>query len=214
MRYLNAAQTAKRLNVGDKTIRRWLSAGKYFPGALKKVTGEYAIPENEVEELRIHRASFIEPDETSHVRSTDDIAVLVARIAALEQRCTELERRIDEKSIAMPISSSTTSTTAPIRRAQKRATDENKAVPSELPPGTLAATDFASQIGVTYDHFKNFIRRGVYGQRLDITEIPHPTKKKKDSDEPTMQYFLTPEQQEAACALLRRYGKLPDETSE
>jgi hypothetical protein len=56
------------------------------------------------------------------------------------------------------------------------------------------------------------MRRGhVEGKPLDITEIPHPTKKKKGSDDPTMQYFFTPSQQEAARALLMKYGKLPDQ---
>ena len=103
---------------------------------------------------------------------------------------------------------STTSDTSPVQRAQKRTTERTSEVPSELPPGTLAATDFAAHIGMSYDDLKNYMRRGVSGEKLDVSEIPHPVRAGY------VQKYFTVEQQEAARALLRRYGKLPGETQE
>lgn len=204
MRYLNAAQAAKRLNIGDKTIRRWLAAGKYFPGALKKANGEYAIPENEVEELRIHRASFTE-QETGHDRSTEDTDFLIAKIAALEQEVSTLRERIAllEQSKSLPVGISTSRDIDQLStRAQKRIVARNREVPPDLPSGTLSASDFAAKIGIAYDDLKNYMRRGVYGEKLDVTEVPHPSRTGY------VQKFFSPGQQEAAYTLLIKHGKI------
>jgi hypothetical protein len=68
--------------------------------------------------------------------------------------------------------------------------------------GTLSASDFAKQHGIEYDHFKNYMRRGVNGEWLDITEEPHPTR------EGYTLKFLTPAQQEKALEILKRHGKI------
>ena len=231
MRYLNASQAAKRIGVADKTIRRWLQEGekgKWKLTAVRTTSNQLAIAESDVErikrELEKERSQFVTSDQSADSldMSGHNVEALEARIKELEQEVATLKERVttleQEKVIVQgkskPILASSTSDTSPVQRAQKRTTERTIEVPSELPAGSLPATDFAAHIGMSYDHLKNFIRRGVSGQRLDITEVPHPTKKKKDSDEPTMQYFLTLSQQEAARALLRRHGKLPDETSE
>lgn len=231
MRYLNASQAAKRIGVADKTIRRWLQEGekgKWKLTAVRTTSNQLAIAELDVErikrELGKERSQFVTFDQS--VDSLDmsgyNVEVLETKVGELEQEVNRLRERVailEQEKFSVQgksrrASASTSSDTVPVLRAQKRSTEQTIAVPSELPAGTLSASDFAATIGMTYDHFKNCMRRGVSGQRLDITEVPHPTKKKRDSDEPTMQYFLTSEQQEAARALLKRFGKLPDETEE
>jgi len=224
MRYLNASQAAKRLGVADKTIRRWLhegEKGKWKLTAVRTSSNQLAIPESDIERiqraLEQERSQFVTADQSRDNRDTSrhgealeariedleqEVATLKARIAALEQEKLTVQGK------RKPVSTLGTSDTDQIQRAQKHTGERKSEVPARFPPGTLPATDFATKIGMKYDHFKNFIKRGISGQRLDITEIPHPTRSGYT------QYFLTSEQQEAAYTLLRQYGKLLDEGQE
>jgi len=76
-------------------------------------------------------------------------------------------------------------------------------IPSELPTGTLSASEFAEILGVDKEHMKNYMRRGVNGEQLDITEVPHPVRSGY------VLKFLTPSEQEKAIEVLKRHGKLP-----
>lgn len=112
-------------------------------------------------------------------------------------------RTDSEDSPSTPQAVSDMSTTTPKSKPQILTTERTSEVPANLPPGTLSATDFAEQHGIKKDDLKNYMRRGISGQRLDITEVPHPTRPGY------VQKFLTAEQQEAVLDLLRRHGKLP-----
>src|SRR5215469_9857510 len=37
----------------------------------------------------------------------------------------------------------------------------------------LTASEFANQYGIEYDVFKNYIKRGVNGEKFEVTEEPH-----------------------------------------
>jgi predicted site-specific integrase-resolvase len=121
------------------------------------------------------------------------------RLNELTKRVAELEaRNVPAQSVAPP----TTADIPPRSQPQNRRSDASSPVPSDLPPGTLSASDFATILEIPYDHMRNYMRRGVNGEHLDITEIPHHTR-------PGYSYkYLTREQQEHAMALLRKHGKL------
>jgi hypothetical protein len=223
MRYYTAAQAAKEIGVSDKTLRRWVTPDK----KTKKVklasertpSNRLKIAESEVlrlkQEVEQERSQFIASEQELDM-SGHDVQALKARIEELEKEVAELKEkvatleqgRLTERVIGQPVSTFATSAITQISRAQKRATERNMAVPSDLPAGTLAAPDFAAKLGIKYDDLKNYMRRGISGERLDLTEIPHPSRAGY------VQKFFTLEQQEVARSLLRRHGKLPDETEE
>lgn len=221
MRYLNASQAAKHIGVADKTIRRWLKPdknGKTKLSAIRTTSNQLAIPEVEVErvkrELEQERSQFIVPltQELESLDTTRHNEVLEARIVELEREVIALKARVEaleqerltERVIEVPVSDSSSSNTLPLARAQKRIVERIIEVPWHLPAGTLSASDFTARHDIKYEDFKNYMRRGVYGEKIGITEIAHPSRAGY------MQKFLTPEQQEAALDLLRRHGKLKD----
>jgi DNA-binding transcriptional MerR regulator len=202
MRYYTAAQAAKEIGVSDKTLRRWVTpdkTGKVKLASERTPSNRLKIAESDVlrlkQEVELEHSQFVVSEQELDM-SGHDVQVLETRIEELEQEVAALKARV------------ATFDTIPISRAQKRAADENRPIPSQLSAGTLPASDFAAKIGISYDDLKNYMRRGVYGDRLNITEIPHPARPGY------VQKFLTVEQQEAARSLLRRHGKLPDEIEE
>jgi DNA-binding transcriptional MerR regulator len=202
MRYYTAAQAAKEIGVSDKTLRRWVTpdkTGKVKLASERTPSNRLKIAESDVlrlkQEVELEHSQFVVSEQELDT-SGHDVQVLETRIEELEQEVAALKARV------------ATFDTIPISRAQKRAADENRPIPSQLSAGTLPASDFAAKIGISYDDLKNYMRRGVYGDRLNITEIPHPARPGY------VQKFLTVEQQEAARSLLRRHGKLPDEIEE
>jgi transposase len=213
MRYLNASQAAKRIGVADKTIRRWLAEGengKYKLTAVRTPSNRLAIPESEVDRvkrtLEQERSQFVSSESLDTSGSV--IEALEARILELEQEVATHRERIAllEQSKSTPPSVSTRDINQLSTKAQKRIVARNREVPPDLPSGTLSASDFSAKIGISYDDLKNYMRRGIYGEKLDITEVPHPSRADY------VQKFFTPEQQEKARALLSYFGKLPNET--
>lgn len=222
MRYYTAAQAAKEIGVSDKTLRRWVTpdkTGKVKLASERTPSNRLKIAESDVlrlkQEVELEHSQFVVSKQELDT-SGYGVQALEARIEELEQEVATLKARVatfeQEKLFVQgkskPVSTFATFDAIPILRVQKRAADENRPIPSQLSAGTLPASDFAAKIGISYDDLKNYMRRGVYGDRLDITEIPHPARPGY------VQKFLTVEQQEAACSLLRRHGKLPDEIEE
>ncbi len=230
MKHYNAAQAARYLGISDPTIRRWLRPdkhGKIKLASFRTASGDLAIAESDVERLRLEinheREQFITPTHVpksisliNHDKDADlesrlasmaqSIANLNATVASQTRRIGELAARVAElEGRNVPIQSATLPTTSaipPKTKHTKQPSDASSAIPSDLPPGTLSASDFAAILEIPYDHMKNYMRRGVNGERLDITEIPHHTR-------PGYSYkYLTPAQQEHAMALLRKHGKL------
>jgi hypothetical protein len=75
-------------------------------------------------------------------------------------------------------------------------------IPSHLPSGTVSSGRFARQCGIEYEDFKNYMRRGVSGEKFEVTKEPHPIR------EGYVLKFLTPAQQLAAREILRRHNKI------
>jgi hypothetical protein len=108
-------------------------------------------------------------------------------------------RNIAEKGKKAPVSQESIDKPKATERPQKTSVDD---IASRFPPGTVSSGDFAKQLGIEYDDFKNYMRRGVDSESLEITEQEHPTRKGYKLK------FLTPTQQEKAVEILKRHGKL------
>src|SRR5205807_6060825 len=105
-------------------------------------------------------------------------------------------RNIAQKVKKGLVSPDTIDDTETTKKPQKSSVD---VIPSHLPIGTLSSGEFAKQHGIEYDHMKNYMRRGVNGERFEVTEVPHPTR------EGYTLKFLTPEQAQKAIDILKRH---------
>jgi predicted DNA-binding transcriptional regulator AlpA len=226
MRYLNAAETARELGIGDKTIRRWLKAGR-FPSAIVKANGEYAIPESDVEELKKHRIKYVHTKSTSHDQS--DVSALAEKLAALEQEVAELRKSqpaTHEQAPTLPVQPQPIDAIPQTEVPQNRATIAKKEVSqkrdykprdTKLPDGAILATYFARNHGVARETFNDHMLIGkgpgtVWGQEPDpimgvkdhVEYSEHVKRTRKDGTEEKERY-LTADQQKAALEFWRRH---------
>ena len=122
-----------------------------------------------------------------------------AHIEELERRIASLESReypvIAENVPTLPVPSPTIQNAITPKDAQNRSGTRSEG-------GTLTASDFAAQLGIKYDDIKNYMRRGVNGERLAVTEVQHATRTGY-----SMKYF-TLEQQGKAKEILKRHGRI------
>lgn len=187
MQYFNAVEAARALNIGDKTIRRWLKAGK-FPSAIVKPNGEYAIPETEINLLKEemnrypstgHDQSSVFPD--SEVQKLYLCIGHVARmVEGQQQRIAELEQRVANLESSQSVydaqhrpspSSTTKDTRVPPKGPVNTTTTSNNMV---LPPGCILASRFAEAHGVNRGTFRDHLRKGLSNERVDYSERPKP----------------------------------------
>jgi predicted DNA-binding transcriptional regulator AlpA len=224
MRYLNAAAAARVLGIGDKTIRRWLKAGR-FPSAIMKANGEYAIPEQEVESLRQYRMKYVHTQETSHNQSAD-IRAIAEKVAALEKEVAELRK---EQSLAHQSLSSPSLSPVPrdnsIQKevAQNRSTTKKRAYTKKtdvrLPEGCVLATEFGIQHGIKRETFRDHMNNGlgpglIHGPNVpedgsvqikDWVRSEERNKRVRQDGTVEKERYLTADQQAAALAFWRRH---------
>jgi DNA-binding transcriptional MerR regulator len=207
---MNAEQVGRLLGISAKTVHRHIARGTITATYLHKQ--ELSIPDDQVEKLRQILASDTsrQMSDTSQAMSRQ-LEELTERVTEQEQRIASLERQVESlQSSAVdaknrPVSSAMgESTRAAYTSPKNAATEASKTASAELPSGTLSAAEFAAKIGVEYDHFKNYIKRGVSGERLAVTEIAHHSRAGYT------QKYLTPEQQEKAFEILKRHNKLKE----
>ncbi len=227
MHYYNGLSAAKRIGISYKTLLRYIERGKIVPEEGKTPTGQLVISEDQVEHLRLEvqreRDMFrtsqavtstnrqAETDVDSLPLTDTTLAETVKQLGKLQARCDmqqayieELERRVseieraqsqpatDSPSMSIPVSSSHASTTK---------TQPQKSIVGPSGDGILSARDFATKIGIEYTLLDGYIRRGIAGERMDVTLVP--TSRKGYSNR-----YFTYEQQESAVELLRKHGKL------
>lgn len=206
---LQAHHPAKnRLAIAEVDVERIAKERQLYYGTRPEMTASiHTLPDisaHDIDTLFTRIAQLEHQPEISVL--TRELGKLQAKVDVQQARIDELERRITElegRNIPVhPIPPSTTSDIPPKARPQRSDVDASNPIPSDLPPGTLSASDFATILEIPYDHMRNYMRRGVNGEHLDITEIPHHTR-------PGYSYkYLDPEQQERAIELLRKHGKL------
>jgi len=137
---------------------------------------------------------------------TKALGTLQARVDVQQAHIEEMERRIadlesqdypdhTENVPTLPVPTPMPQNIPTAKEHQNR----NVALSEE---GMLSASDFATQLGIKYDDIKNYMRRGVEGERLEFTEIPHATRAGY------VQKYFSVEQQQKAIAVLKRHGKL------
>ena|SRR2546430_14278499 len=214
MEEYNAIEAAKLLGISDKTIRRHIDKGTII--ARRKLSGELQIAVDQIEKLRQVLELEVHPDTVVHDQTelARQVQSVLDKLISIEIRLTEIEAGIRQQSSLdrPPTLHLDTSrqeklihNTSPRTPAQNRATEPNRAI---LGDNLMPASEFAARHGLNYQNFfKKAIERGINGDRLDITEIPHPTR------EGYVQKFLTPEQQKKAIELLERHRKLPPRNS-
>jgi predicted DNA-binding transcriptional regulator AlpA len=223
MRYLNAAEAARALEIGDKTIRRWLKSGR-FPSAIVKQNGEYAIPEDEIESLRKHRTKYIR---TKASDQSPDVSILAEKLAALEQEVAALKKRQsltqqnDESASRKDETASATTTQpeSPLNHnvEPKRAYARRKE--SGLPTGCIFATEFGIVHGVPRETFNDHLLRGLGPGLIHGPDVPEDgtvlvkdwvrfeerNKRVRKDGTIEKERFLTPSQQADAIAFWKRH---------
>ena len=223
MRYLNAAEAARALGIGDKTIRRWLKSGR-FPSAIVKQNGEYAIPEEEVESLRKHRTKYVR---TKASDQSPDVSILAEKLAALEQEVAALKGQSlshqKDESVSRKdemVSATTTQQEEPQNRnvEPKRAYTRRK--DAGLPEGCILATEFGLRHGVPRETFNDHMREGVGPGLIHGPDVPedgsvlvkdyvrHEERPKRVRRDGTIEKekYLTPEQQLGAIQFWKRHN--------
>ena len=226
MRYVNAAQAARMLGIGDKTIRRWLKEGKKLPSAIVKATGEYAIPVHEIEELKALRNEFtpLQEEMTSHDQI--DVSALAQRLATLEQEVAELKKGpvpAREHVTAQPLKIQSTDTMPQKEVAQNRPTIEKKAYHRKketgLPEGALPATEFGLAHGVKRETFRDHMNNGLGPGLIHGPYVPedgsvlikdwvhYEERNKRVRKDGTIEKarYLTRQQQQAALDFWKRH---------
>jgi len=188
-KYITATEAAKRLGVTDKTVRSWIKDGKL--DAHHVASNRLAILESDVERIKRERKLY-----EGDVQSTADLQARVEELeqknADLERRQAELESRLSQQTARGLID--TPASYGPVvgSQTQKKPSSRSVDVPADLPDGTLAAADFARLHSLPYDTIKHHIKRGIGGDMLEVTEIPHRSRPNYTEK------FLTPEQQQKA----------------
>jgi len=149
---------------------------------------------NYIDDLGIETHKFLR-DRRKYLAMAD-----VKRIEAImDKRWLAGPDKSHEKDEKPPVLATSVNNTKVSEKSQKTSIED---IPSHLAPGTVSSGQFAKQHGIKYDYFKNYMRRGIDGEMLDITEEPHPRR------EGYTLKFLTLAQQEKALDILKRYGKL------
>ena len=225
MRYLNAAEAARALGIGDKTIRRWLKAGR-FPSAIVKANGEYAIPEDEVESLKQHRLKYVHTKTTS-LDQSPDVTALAEKLAALEQEVAELRKEqalAHEHTPILPVQSKPIDAMPQKEIAQNRATDTkrrgyNRKKDNSLPDGCILASKFATDHDVARPTFIGHMNQGLGPGLIHGPDVPEDgsvqvkdyvryeernKRVRKDGTIETERY-LTSNQQAAAIEFWKRH---------
>jgi hypothetical protein len=182
MKYMNATQAAKILNVSDKTLRRWLAQKKYGLTAIRDASNRLMLAEADVRRVQDERRWLPEPASESHITQQE----MTAKIAALESRIARLERALP----ARP-ESAATHTPASARPAH---------ISPPLPAGAIPAKQFAERHGVNPRTFRDHIAVGIAGELAPASSRQKPNRPNE------REYFLTQEQRQACLDYWRRHN--------
>lgn len=211
MRYVNAAQAARILGIGDKTIRRWLKEGKKLPGAIMKANGEYAIPESEVEELRQLRLKYAKDEKGSYDQSSD-VATLAEKLAVLEQEVAELRKWqsfAQEHAPSLPVEIKSIPAIPQKVVAQNRTTIAKKEVSQKrdyttaenIPADWVLCSDFFDTYVIAETTCRRWLKNGLEGETFESETKPRSGRQQE------YRYF-TSDQRLKALDILKRHGKL------
>lgn len=206
---MNAEEVARELKCSSKTVLRHIKKGTIT--ATHKHSQELEISEDQVEILRRVLSS-------KSGQSTDmvgEIERLTARVAELEDRVKVLES--GQVQSQPPVQTVPTPVVPTVKTAQSKPQKRASTRKSDLPEGCILASKFAEQIGIPrrsmVDYMLLGFGKGLIGmstdtipqkEMIEYSERPWPGREHTGEK----QRYLTPEQQEIALELLKKYGKL------
>jgi len=182
MGYITAIEASRRIGVGERTIRLWISQGKIK--AEKIAVNRLAIDERDIDKIAKERSRYRDSGWERHDGG------IYERFSELERQVTELTRQVallTDRLAAMESLSLT-------EKAKKIPVSHGMAVSSgeSLPDGCMFARDFAVQHGVNESSFRRHMNAGIGGERVDA-EVSSKGR------------YLTPLQQTAALEFWDRY---------
>jgi excisionase family DNA binding protein len=213
MQYHNGLSAAKRIGISYKTLLRWVEKGKLK--AEHSESGRLLISEEQVEHFRLEiereKAQFGQ-SQTPDDRQSQAERDILAKLDALEKRVAELEQtQSDRDSHSQSMYSpqtqqglyrfdNDTQDTQKIQ-TQNRSTIANRAIPDEIPEGSLLMAEFAALHGVNRATMWRHCTSGIQGDRIETIERPKPGGRTGD-----VERWLSLEQQEEAIAFWRRHS--------
>jgi len=193
---MNAEEAARVLGCADKTVRRHIKKGTIE--AKRKESGELDIAEDQVEKLRLFLDSkrALPLSTQSSTDMSTQMESLVSRVVELEQRVTNLEEaKSTHVSTPAPLPVlSTPSPPPPQPHASQPRTD--------LPDGSMLATEFARIHGVKRETFRDHLTKGIGKEKEKAPASNRP----KPGREFETEWYLTPDQQRAALDFWERHG--------
>ncbi len=197
MALLSAREAARRLGKDERTIRRWVHAGKLQQR--KSASNRLAIDEGEIERLA---AQLTAADQEKRQEMID----LQARILQLEQEQARIRARLamleDRQAGAPERAGRPAEIVYKPRPVRPRLITEQASAPADVPPGSRQATEFATAHGISRVTFRDHMTVGIRGELVEHIAIPKPNKP-RETDR-----WLSPEQQQAAVAFWNRHGTL------
>lgn len=175
VKFISASEAARRIGVTDKTVRSWIAQGKVDAHHVSK--NRLAIAETDVERLARERRLYMSSP-------LPDVTELAARVEHLEQKLAELseqyralEARIRNQEPREPayVSQLGITYTEPTETHARRAYTPRSSE-RDLPPGAVLAVHFAEQHGVNRRTFSDHLRKGIHGEKLEISSKPNPSR--------------------------------------
>jgi excisionase family DNA binding protein len=182
MGYITAIEASRRIGVGERTVRLWISQGKIK--AEKVAVNRLAIDERDVDKIVKERIRY----RGSGPEGYED--GIYEKFSELERQVTELTRQVallTERLEAMEHLNRT-------EKVEKIPVSHGMAVSSgeSLPDGCIFARDFAVQHGVNESSFRRHMNAGIGGERVEA-EVSSKGR------------YLTPLQQTAALEFWDRH---------
>jgi len=230
--YYNVIQASKYIGADPKTVRRWLKQGKMT--ALRTERGWLAIPEDQVERMRIEweneRTRFAVPmpphasldrqprASLDNIRRLEDrIAVLEEIVAAQTESIEALEKTLSNASLPVPTSPYTEALQSQNRALVNRI-DEIGVQPQQSPllPSTRPSSPIPADLPdgtLTSTQFRKQlgiekVDMDSYIQRGVFGEPFPMTRIPHPTREGYTLTYFSPDEQERAIALLKRHGKI------
>src|SRR5579863_186515 len=178
MGYITAVEASRRIGVGERTIRLWISQGKLK--AEKVAVNRLAIDEREVDKIVKKRSKYKDSRQEKYDSDVyERIAELEKQVALLTDRISMIESEKESKKV---------------EKVKKVSVDYAAPVSGDsLPDGCIYARDFARKHGVPESSFRRHINSGIDG---DMVEAEKTGKGR----------YLTSAQQEAALSFWDRHG--------
>jgi DNA-binding transcriptional MerR regulator len=182
MGYVTAIEASRRIGVGERTIRLWISQGKLE--AEKVSVNRLAIDERDVDKIAKERRRYRDNGWERHEGG------IYEKFSELEKQVTELTRQVAFLADRLAAMESLNRT----EKAKKIPVSHGMAISSgeSLPDGCMFARDFAVQHGVNESSFRRHMNAGIGGERVDA-EVSSKGR------------YLTPLQQAAAFEFWDRH---------